>query len=98
MDHGIRNHLAFPCDARFSVTELQPRRRPHPEHRPIQGKRKNSRRKRRAELPHLTRNRRRSTDGQRPANAAVIEQLDTTRPAAAVGGKRVGGLMRSARG
>jgi transposase len=99
MDDGIRNHFAFSDGTRFSATELYPHRRPHLERRSIQGKPKNSKSRRHAELLHLTKNRKRSADKQRQTNAAVIEQLDTAQPAAvAVEGKQVSKLMRSARG
>ena len=58
-----------------------------------------SKRRRRFEARHLTRNRKRQADKRRQVHAAVINQLETTRPAAiAVEAKSVVNLMRSARG
>ena len=99
MDDGVKNHLAFSDGTRFSFTELYPRRRPHLERGVIQGKPEGSKRRRRFEAQRLTRNRKRQADKRRQVHAAVINQLETTRPAAIpVEAKSVVNLMRSARG
>ncbi len=99
MDDGIKNHMAFSDGTRFSVKEKYPNRRPHLERQALQRKHKNSKGRRRSALQHLTRNRRRRADRLRQVNAAVIKQLERTRPAAiAVESKQVINLMRSASG
>ena len=99
MDDGVKNHFAFSDGTRFSFRELYPSRSPHLERRALQGKQKNSKRRRRSERQHLTRNRRRHADKLRQVNAAAIEQLASTKPAAiAVESKYVINLMRSAHG
>ena len=99
MDDGVKNHLAFSDGTRFSAQELYPHRKPHLERRHIQGKPRNSKRRRRAEARHRTKNRRRNAEKKRQTNAAVIAQLDATRPAAVVvEGKQIRNLMRSAHG
>ena len=81
MDDGVKNHLAFSDGTRFSAQELYPHRRPHIERRQIHGKPKNSKRRRHAELLHLTRNRRRNAEKRRQTNAAVVGQLERAKPA-----------------
>ena len=99
IDDGVKNHLAFSDGNRFSTQELYPHRRPHLERRSLQGKQRNSKRQRHAELLHLTRNRWRNAEKRRQTNAAIIEQLESTKPAAVVvEGKQISNLMRSARG
>ena len=99
MDDGVKNHFAFSDGTRFSFKELYPSRRPHLEQRALQGKHKNSKRRRHSQRQHLTRNRRRNADQRRQVNAAAISQLETGHPIAmAVEGKRISNMMRSAQG
>ena len=99
MDDGVKNHLSFSDGTRFSFKELYPRRRPHLERRAIQGKPKGSTRRRRLEARHLTKNRKRKSDKRRQINAAVVNHLETTRPAAvALEAKSIVNMTRSARG
>ena len=97
MDDGVKNHFSFSDGTRCSFKELYPSRKPHLERRALQGKQKNSKRRRHAERLHLTQNRRRNADKRRQVNAAAISQLETSKPAAvAVEGKRISNMMRSA--